>query len=119
MSQLLEGLYITILGIVVVFSVLAILAIVMDLIGRTERKLVEKEKKKEEVREKKVEPVKVEKKLDEKKIAIITAAILAYLRGKQPKEVPIKRKPSPNWWLSGLITQMEEVENFNYEIGKW
>ncbi|ASJ17619.1 methylmalonyl-CoA epimerase [Thermococcus chitonophagus] len=121
MAEFLEGLYITVLGVTVVFAVLSILAIVMYGIGWSEKRLVEKEKPKniEEKPAEKREEVKEEKGLDEKKIAIITAAIMAYLSQKRPKEVPIKRKPSQNWWLSGLTTYVEEVENFNYEIGKW
>ncbi|AMM53753.1 OadG family protein [Pyrococcus kukulkanii] len=120
MAGFLEGLYITVLGVTVVFSVLSILAIVMYGIGWAERRLVEKEKpKREEKPAGRREEVKTEEKLDEKKVAIITAAIMAYLSQKRPKEVLIKRKPSQNWWLSGLTTYVEEVENFNYELGKW
>nr|WP_048056205.1 OadG family transporter subunit [Pyrococcus sp. ST04] len=121
MAEFLEGLYITVLGVTVVFAVLSILAVTMYGIGWAEKKIVEKESKEKtvEVKEVKEESVKEERRLDEKKIAIITAAILAYLNQKKPREIPIKKKPSINWWLSGLTTQVEEVENFNYELGKW
>ncbi|BAA30388.1 OadG family protein [Pyrococcus horikoshii] len=107
MGALLEGLYITILGVTIVFIVLSILAAVMYGIGEFERRTVGKEKKPEEVKE-------VEKTEDYEKVAVITAAILTYLSKRTPKEVPIKVKPSHNWWLSSLTREIEEIENFNY-----
>ena len=74
-----EGLYVTILGVTVVFAVLAILALAMYGIGYLERVLVEREKPAvETVQKPKEEEVKVEEKpaIEPKKLAIITAAIL-------------------------------------------
>ncbi|AEH24273.1 OadG family protein [Pyrococcus yayanosii] len=112
---LMEGLSITVLGVTVVFGVLGILAVTMYAIGWLERRLVEKEDGGEEP----VQESPPKKGLDEKKIAVITAAIMAYLDQKRPKELPIKRKPSEAWWLSGVTSHVGEVENFNYKLGKW
>jgi|GEM_PF-811473 sodium pump decarboxylase gamma subunit len=123
----LQGLYITILGVSVVFGVLIILALAMEGIGYIERVLtLPKKPKKEEkvkVKEEKAEVPKVEEKpkIEPKKLAIITAAILSYIAEKnaQLRPLPFKRKPSQSWYIYGLQTQMDEVENFNYELGKW
>ena len=122
----LEGLYITILGVTVVFLVLSILALAMYGIGYLERVLIEREKPAVEAlpkpKEEKVE-VKVEEKpsIEPKKLAIITAAILAYVAEKnaQLRPLPFKKKPSDAWRLYGVQSQIEEVENFNYEMGAW
>ena len=120
----LEGLYITILGVTVVFLVLSILAAAMYGIGYLERVLIERETPVVETKpkEEKVE-LKVEEKpaIEPKKLAIITAAILAYLAEKntQLKPLPFRKKPSDAWRLYGVQSQIEEVENFNYEMGAW
>jgi len=123
MQAFVEGLYITILGVTVVFGVLIILALAMYGIGWLERRLVEREAPKVEA------PVTVEKaeeeapkpKLEPRKLAIITAALLAYTAEKnaQLRPLPFRKLPSREWSLYGLQSQMEEVENFNYELGKW
>jgi len=120
----LEGLYITILGVTVVFLVLSILALAMYGIGYLERVLIERETPTVETKpkEEKVE-LKVEEKpsIEPKKLAIITAAILAYVAEKntQLKPLPFRKKPSDAWRLYGVQSQIEEVENFNYEMGAW
>ena len=120
----LEGLYITILGVTVVFLVLSILALAMYGIGYLERVLIERETPTVETKpkEEKVE-LKVEEKpsIEPKKLAIITAAILAYVAEKntQLKPLPFRKKPSEAWRLYGVQSQIEEVENFNYEMGAW
>ena len=120
----LEGLYITILGVTVVFLVLSILALAMYGIGYLERVLIERETPVVETKpkEEKVE-LKVEEKpaIEPKKLAIITAAILAYLAEKntQLRPLPFRKKPSEAWRLYGVQSQIEEVENFNYEMGAW
>ncbi|RLF83974.1 methylmalonyl-CoA epimerase [Thermococci archaeon] len=120
----LEGLYITILGVTVVFLVLSILALAMYGIGYLERVLIERETPVVETKpkEEKVE-LKVEEKpaIEPKKLAIITAAILAYLAEKntQLTPLPFKKKPSDAGRLCGVRSQIEEVENFNYEMGAW
>jgi len=120
----LEGLYITILGVTVVFLVLSILALAMYSIGYLERVLIERETLTVETKpkEEKVE-LKVEEKpaVEPKKLAIITAAILAYLAEKntQLRPLPFRKKPSEAWRLYGVQSQIEEVENFNYEMGAW
>ena len=55
-----------------------------------------------------------------KKVAVITAAILAYLAGKsaQLKPLPFGRKPSSAWSLYGLQSRFLEVENFNYLLDR-
>ncbi|USG99962.1 OadG family protein [Thermococcus argininiproducens] len=120
----LEGLYITILGVTVVFLVLSILALAMYGIGYLERTLIEKERQVIETPPKPKEEVKVEEKrpsIEPKKLAIITAAILAYVAEKnaQLRPLPFKKKPSDAWRLYGVQSQIEEVENFNYEMGAW
>jgi len=120
----LEGLYITILGVTVVFLVLSILALAMYGIGYLERVLIERETPTVETKpkEEKVE-LKVEEKpaIEPKKLAIITAAILAYLAEKntQLRPLPFRKKPSEAWRLYGVQSQIKEVENFNYEMGAW
>ena len=120
----LEGLYITILGVTVVFLVLSILALAMYGIGYLERVLIERETPTVETKpkEEKVE-LKVEEKpaVEPKKLAIMTAAILAYLAEKntQLRPLPFRKKPSDAWRLYGVQSQIEEVENFNYEMGAW
>jgi len=123
MQAFLEGFYITILGVTVVFSVLAILALAMYAIGYLEKRLIEKEAPREvPVIEVKEEAQAEEKpKIEPKKLAVITAAILAYIAEKnaQLRPVPFRKKPSDAWRLYGVQTQMEKVEYFNYELGKW
>ena len=121
-----EGLYVTILGVTVVFAVLTILALAMYGIGYLERVLLEREKPKEvkpEVKIKEEAKPEVEEKpaIEPKKLAIITAAILAYLAEKnaQLRPLPFREKPSDAWRLYGAQSQMNEVENFNYEMGVW
>ena len=119
-----EGLYVTILGVMVVFAVLTILALAMYGIGYLERALIEREKPAvETVQKPKEEEVKVEEKpaIEPKKLAMITAAILAYVTEKsaQLRPLPFRKKPSDTWRLYGVQSQIEEVENFNYEMGAW
>ena len=126
MQEFLEGLYVTILGVTVVFTVLTILALAMYGIGYLERRLLEKEKPvveavpkpKEEKEEVKAEE---KPKIEPKKLAVITAAILAYITEKnaQLRPIPFRKKPSDTWRLYGLQSQMEEVEDFNYERVWW
>jgi len=124
MNQIAEGGWITIIGITVVFAILAILAIVMYAIGAFERGMTGKKVKKEEVDEKKAEePKEVEtaEGIPPRDLAIITASILAYLAKKAEvlRPLPFKRKVSDVWRLYGLQSGMEEVENFNYKMRKW
>ncbi|GAB6102800.1 OadG family protein [Thermococcus atlanticus] len=122
MAAFMEGLYITILGVSVVFGVLIILSIAMYAIGKLEVSLVEREEKPVPAEEVKAEKGIEEKpKLEPRKVAVITAAVLAYTAEKaaQLRPLPFKRKPSDAWRLYGLHSQMEEVENFNYEMGEW
>ncbi|HDZ35800.1 MAG TPA: methylmalonyl-CoA epimerase, partial [Thermococcus sp.] len=37
----------------------------------------------------------------------------------QLRPLPFKRKVSDVWRLYGVQSSMEEVEDFNYELGKW
>jgi sodium pump decarboxylase gamma subunit len=119
MSQLAEGGWITVIGITVVFAILAILAIVMYAIGAFERGMTRKagEKTVEETKEE----VKVGEEIPPRDLAIITASILAYLAKKAEitRPLPFRRKISDAWRLYGLQTGMNEVENFNYEMRKW
>ncbi|KUK17619.1 MULTISPECIES: OadG family protein [Thermococcus] len=120
----LEGLYITILGVTVVFLVLSILALAMYGIGYLERALIERAKPVEAAPKPKEEKEKyVEEKpsIEPKKLAVITAAILAYVSEKnaQLRPLPFRKKPSDAWRLYGVQSQLEEVENFNYEMGAW
>lgn len=127
MQAFIEGLYVTVLGVTVVFLVLIILALAMYGIGYLEKLLIEeKPRTKKAVEEKGVEEVMEEKeevKIEPRKLAVITAAILAYMGEKnaQLRPLPFKKKVRDYWSLYGLQTQMDEVENFNYnyELGKW
>jgi len=113
-----EGLYVTILGVMVVFAVLTILALAIYGIGYLERVLVEREKPAVETVQK---PKEEEPAIEPKKLAMITAAILAYVTEKsaQLRPLPFRKKPSDTWRLYGVQSQIEEVENFNYEMGAW
>jgi len=113
-----EGLYVTILGVTVVFAVLTILALAIYGIGYLERVLVEREKPAVETVQK---PKEEEPAIEPKKLAMITAAILAYVTEKsaQLRPLPFRKKPSDTWRLYGVQSQIEEVENFNYEMGAW
>lgn len=121
-----EGLNITVIGVVVVFAILGILALVLYLVGWLERRLVEREKPATAPTPAPA-PAPVGAKPEEKPkipprdLAVITAAILAYTAEKasQLRPLPFRRKVSDSWRLYGLQTQMEDVEDFNYEIGKW
>ncbi len=121
MSEFMEGLNLTVLGVTIVFTVLAILAVVLYAVGWSERRLVEKEAKAAPtpapapvVKEEKPE-------IPPRDLAVITAAVLAYTAEKasQLRPLPFKRKVSDAWRLYGVQSQMEEVEDFNYEMGKW
>ncbi|RLF78766.1 methylmalonyl-CoA epimerase [Thermococci archaeon] len=127
MQAFIEGLYVTVLGVTVVFLVLIILALAMYGIGYVEKLLIpEKPKPKKVVKEEAKEVVKErveakEIKIEPRKLAIITAAILAYIGEKnaQLRPLPFKKKVHDYWSLYGMQSQMDEVENFNYELGKW
>jgi len=124
MNQIVEGGWITVIGITVVFAILTILAIVMYAIGAFERGMTGEKAKKEEVSEERAEgPKEVEKtgEIPPRDLAIITASVLAYLAKKAEvlRPLPFKRKISDSWRLYGLQSGMNEVENFNYEIRKW
>ncbi len=123
MSQFAEGGWITIVGITVVFTILAILALIMYAIGAFERGMTKKAEKEEKAVEKKEEEkVEVpEEKIPPRDLAIITASILAYLAKKAEafRPIPFRRKVSDAWRLYGLQSGMDEVENFNYEMRKW
>jgi len=122
MSEFMEGLNLTVLGVTIVFTVLGILAVVLYAVGWTERRLVEREKPASapapvpapEAREEK--PA-----ISPRDLAVITAAVLAYTAEKasQLRPLPFKRKVSDAWRLYGVQSSMEEVEDFNYELGKW
>ncbi|NJE85013.1 methylmalonyl-CoA epimerase [Thermococcus sp. CX2] len=120
-AEFIEGLNITALGVTVVFAVLTILALVLYFVGWLERRITERETP--APAPVKVEETKVEEKneIPPRDLAIITAAILAYTAEKasQLRPLPFKRKVSDAWRLYGIQTTMEEVEDFNYEIGKW
>ncbi|WP_209476530.1 OadG family protein [Thermococcus stetteri] len=124
MTQLVEGGWITVIGVTVVFTILGILALVLYFVGWLERRLVEREKP---AAAPAPAPAPVEAKPEEKPkipprdLAVITAAILAYTAKKasQLRPLPFRRKISDAWRLYGLQTQMEDSEDFNYEIGKW
>jgi len=122
MSQLAEGGWITVIGITVVFAILAILAIVMYAIGAFERGMTKKAEKEEKAVEETKEEVETpEEEIPPRDLAIITASILAYLAKKAEvvRPLPFKRKVSDAWRLYGLQSGMDEVENFNYEMRKW
>ncbi|WP_010479128.1 OadG family protein [Thermococcus zilligii] len=115
-----EGFNLTIIGIAVVFAILGVLALTLYFVGWLERRLVEREK---QVTQPAAAPSVPEEKpaIPPRDLAVITAAILAYTAEKaaQLRPLPFKRKVSDSWRLYGLQTQMEDVEDFNYEIGKW
>ncbi|ACS34529.1 OadG family protein [Thermococcus gammatolerans] len=122
MSQFAEGGWITIIGITVVFAILAILAIVMYAIGAFERGMTKKvEKEEKAVEETKEEVETPEEEIPPRDLAVITASILAYLAKKAEvvRPLPFRRKVSDAWRLYGLQSGMDEVENFNYEMRKW
>ncbi|WP_297490641.1 OadG family protein [Thermococcus sp.] len=126
-AQLIEGGWITVIGVTVVFTILGILALVLYFVGWLERRLVGMESKAAPV----PAPgpaVKAEKAEEEKppalpprELAVITSAVLAYLakKAEQLRPLPFRRKVSDAWRLYGLEAQMEETEHFNYEMGKW
>jgi sodium pump decarboxylase gamma subunit len=124
MTEFIEGLDLTVLGVTIVFTVLAILAVVLYAVGWAERRLVEREKAAVAPAP---APTPVETKEEEKPsippkdLAIITAAVLAYTAENvsQLRPLPFRRKVSDSWRLYGVQSQMEEVEDFNYEMGKW
>lgn len=120
-TEFIESLNITAMGVTVVFAVLTILALILYFVGWLERRITERETPAPvpvKVEETKVEE---EKEIPPRDLAIITAAILAYTAEKasQLRPLPFKRKVSDAWRLYGIQTTMEEVEDFNYEIGKW
>ena len=119
MSEFMEGLNLTVLGVTIVFTVLAILAVVLYAVGWSERRLVEKEAKAAPTPAPVVKEEKPE--IPPRDLAVITAAVLAYTAEKasQLRPLPFKRKVSDAWRLYGVQSQMEEVEDFNYEMGKW
>jgi len=122
MSEFLNGLNLTVLGVTIVFTVLSILAVVLYAVGWTERRLVEREKAATPSPPPAPAPGGEEKpEIPPRDLAIITAAILAYTAEKasQLRPLPFRRKVSDAWRLYGLQSGMEDVENFNYEIGKW
>jgi len=124
MSEFMEGLNLTVLGVTIVFMVLSILAVVLYAVGWTERRLVERENaaKAAAPSPAPAPSVKEEKpEIPPRDLAIITAAILAYTAEKasQLRPLPFRRKVSDAWRLYGLQSGMEDVEDFNYEIGKW
>jgi len=122
MSEFLNGLNLTVLGVTIVFTVLSILAVVLYAVGWTERRLVEREKAAAPSPPPAPAPGGEEKpEIPPRDLAIITAAILAYTAEKasQLRPLPFRRKVSDAWRLYGLQSGMEDVENFNYEIGKW
>ncbi|KUH31762.1 methylmalonyl-CoA epimerase [Thermococcus celericrescens] len=118
MSEFMEGLNLTVLGVTIVFMVLSILAVVLYFVGWSERRLVEKEAP---------APAPTAAAREEKPaipprdLAVVTAAVLAYTAEKaaQLRPLPFRRKVSDAWRLYGVQSSMEEVEDFNYEIGKW
>ncbi len=123
MAEFMEGLNITALGVTVVFAVLAILALVLYFVGWLERRLIEREEAAAPVSApSEVKEVEEEKPtIPPKDLAVITAAILAYTAEKasQLRPLPFRRKVSDAWRLYGVQSTMEEVEDFNYELGKW
>ncbi|ASJ00074.1 OadG family protein [Thermococcus gorgonarius] len=123
-TQVIEGGWITVIGVTVVFTILGILALVLYFVGWLERRLVEREKPAAQptATPSPAAEVKEEKpSIPPRDLAVITAAILAYTAEKasQLRPLPFRRKVSDSWRLYGLQTQMEDVEDFNYEIGKW
>ncbi|NJE61601.1 OadG family protein [Thermococcus sp. 21S7] len=124
MSEFMEGLNLTVLGVTIVFMVLSILAVVLYAVGWTERRLVEKEggaPSPAPVQPSEVEGGEKKPAIPPRDLAVITAAVLAYTAEKasQLRPLPFKRKVSDAWRLYGVQSSMEEVEDFNYELGKW
>ncbi len=126
MSQIAEGGWITVIGVTIVFAILGILALVMYAIGAFERGMTKAEGKagkedKEAPVEGKKEVAAEKQEIPPRDLAIITASILAYLAKKAEvaRPLPFRKKVSDTWRLYGLQTGMNEVENFNYELGKW
>ncbi|AEK72912.1 methylmalonyl-CoA decarboxylase, delta subunit [Thermococcus sp. 4557] len=123
MSEFMEGLNLTVLGVTIVFMVLSILAVVLYFVGWSERKLVEKETSAGAPAAPAPTPAAEEEKpaIPPRDLAVITAAVLAYTAEKaaQLRPLPFRRKVSDAWRLYGVQSSMEEVEDFNYEIGKW
>ena len=127
MSQFVEGGWITVIGVTIVFTILGILALVMYAIGAFERGMTRKAEKeaKTEAEEAPVEEKREvetpEEEIPPRDLAIITASILAYLAKKAEvlRPLPFKRRVSDAWRLYGLQSGMDEVENFNYELRKW
>ncbi|WP_456365525.1 OadG family protein [Thermococcus sp.] len=125
-AQLIEGGWITVIGVTVVFTILGILALVLYFVGWLERRLIGIESRTTPVPAP-APAAKVEKAEEKtsgvppRELAVITAAVLAYLakKAEQLRPLPFRRKISDAWRLYGLEAQMEETENFNYEIGKW
>ena len=123
MAEFIEGLDLTVLGVTIVFTVLAILAVVLYAVGWAERRMVEKETKAAPA----PAPAPVAEAKEEKPVipprdlAVITAAVLAYPAEKasQIRPLPFRRKVSDSWRLYGLQSSMEENEDFNYELRKW
>ncbi|MCD6372157.1 MAG: OadG family protein [Thermococcus sp.] len=122
MSEFMEGLNLTVLGVTIVFMVLSILAVVLYAVGWLERRLVERELSVSEPAPAPAPEVKEERPtVPPKDLAVIMAAVLAYTAEKasQLRPLPFKRKVSDAWRLYGVQSSMEEVEDFNYEMGKW
>jgi len=125
MAEFIEGLDLTGLGVTIVFTVLSILAVVLYAVGWTERRLVERETRASPepapAPAPKAEAKEERPAIPLKDLAVITAAVLAYTAEKaiQLRPLPFRRKVSDSWRLYGLQSQMEDVEDFNYEMGKW
>ena len=125
MAEFIEGLDLTVLGVTIVFLVLAILAVVLYAVGWTERRLVEKEARAASAPAPAPAPAAEAKEekpaIPPRDLAVITAAVLAYTAEKasQLRPLPFRRKVSDSWRLYGLQSSMEDVEDFNYELGKW
>ncbi len=105
-----EGLYITVLGITVVFAILSILAVILYAVGWIERRLVKREnriEKKARIIEapapKKADVEKENEGIPPHELAVITAAILAYTakKAEELRPVPIRRKASDLWRIKG------------------
>jgi sodium pump decarboxylase gamma subunit len=123
MSEFMDGLWITVIGVTIVFSILGILAGILYSVGWFERRMVEREGSLPAPKAEATPAVteKEKKGVPPRDLAVITAAITAYTAEKaaQLRPLPFKRKVSDAWRLYGLQTGMDEVENFNYEIGEW
>ncbi|NJE00598.1 OadG family protein [Thermococcus sp. JdF3] len=123
MSEFMEGLNLTVLGVTIVFMVLSVLAVVLYAVGWSERRLVEKEAPSGAPAAPAPTAAAREEKpaIPPRDLAVVTAAVLAYTAEKaaQLRPLPFRRKVSDAWRLYGVQSQMEEVEDFNYEIGKW